>query len=580
MPALRAAFYFRMSTDRQEDSIDRQKAAVLPYAVRQGYEPAGEPYVDEGVAGDVFDKRPGFQRLLRDAAAGRFDVIVVDEPSRLSRQNPIDLIEKVIAPLRRSKVKLDTASKGPLDYESLAGLIMMTVHASKAEDETHDLSRRVLGGIARKAKAGAWFGWAPPYGLRMVRETDPTTAKVIARRCVLGPEEEVRAVRFVFDAVANRGWLLRQVCRELERRGIKPPTTGRGANKAEGRWNPGTVRRILLNRKYVGDLPWNETHVGKFHAWRGGHDGEAAPEPYGGTVRRTRNAAADVVVVAAPDLIPPIIDRDTFARAAAAMARAQKRTAPGGKAASYLFTHVLVCGDCGSFLRGQPDHGKKGYICAKYKEYGSGACSRNTVSEELLRGAIIAALLDDVLSPARLDAVEAEMERRLKAERSSGEAERLRRQVGALDRDIARGNANLARLPEDRLPGVIAQVRQWEGERAGLAARLAELDSGGAESKAVLAEAREQLWKLRESLQDGDEEVQATVIREVVSKAEVRFTHEKTGGGRSPTGQGRTLHRPTGLVLYVLPGLGFETFPVDYPGLPASGSRRCIIPCQ
>ncbi len=115
MPTLRAAFYFRMSTDRQEDSVERQRAGVAPYAARQGYQHAGD-YVDEGIAGDVFDKRPDFQRLLRDAAAGKFDVIAVDEPSRLSRQNPVELIEKVIAPLRRAGVKIDTVSKGPLDY--------------------------------------------------------------------------------------------------------------------------------------------------------------------------------------------------------------------------------------------------------------------------------------------------------------------------------------------------------------------------------------------------------------------------------------------------------------------------------
>src|SRR5262249_59075789 len=120
-------------------------------------------------------------------------------------------------------------------------------------DESHDLARRTIGGIAERAKAGNWFGWAPPYGLRVVRDIDPEKGKVIGRRCVLGPDEEVRAVRFIFDAVANRGWTLRQVCRELERRGVKPPAHGRGVNKAEGRWNAGTVRKMILNRKYVGD---------------------------------------------------------------------------------------------------------------------------------------------------------------------------------------------------------------------------------------------------------------------------------------------------------------------------------------
>jgi DNA invertase Pin-like site-specific DNA recombinase len=124
----RAAAYLRKSTHRQEDSIERQREAVLTYAKHRGYELTGAPYIDEGIAGDVFDRRPAFQKLLRDAAGGKFDVIVCDEPSRLSRQHPVDVIELMVAPLRRCGVKLDSASKGPVDYDSLAGLILLTVH--------------------------------------------------------------------------------------------------------------------------------------------------------------------------------------------------------------------------------------------------------------------------------------------------------------------------------------------------------------------------------------------------------------------------------------------------------------------
>jgi DNA invertase Pin-like site-specific DNA recombinase len=558
--SIRAAAYFRKSTDQQKDSIDRQRAGVTAYAGRRGFTIIGE-YVDEGIAGDVFDKRPGFQRLLRDAARDRFDVIVVDEPSRLSRQNPVELIEKVVAPLRRAGIKLDTASKGPLDYESLAGLIMMTVNASKAVDEVRDLARRTLGGIAKRARAGLWFGWAPPYGLRIVREIDDK-GKVVSRKCVYGPEEEVRAVRFIFDAVANRGWTLRRVCLELKARGVRPPTQRQGGKERSGHWNRGTVRKMLRNRKYVGDLPWNETHIGKYFACRDGEVVEdlAGPRPQ----TRIYNDAADVVVVAAPDLIPPIIDRDTFARAGAALSRAGRHCNPGGKAASYLFTRVLTCGDCGGYMRGQPSHGRKTYICSQYKEGGTKACSRNTVGEQPIKDAILGALLDEILSPDRLNRIEQEMERRLENERQDGEADRLRQRVEAIDRDLAQGNARLVRIPEDRLAGVIAQMREWEGERAGLLTRIGDLENGPTEAKAILDEARKQLWRLRESLEGDDEEAQATVVREVVSRVEVRFERERTPR--------RVLSKATALVLYVRPGLGLSELVI--PGCRSATRRR------
>src|SRR5438270_45669 len=127
----RAALYLRKSTDRQEDSIERQRAGVLPYCQQRGYQLAREAYIDHGLVG------------------------------------------------------------------------------------------------------------VAPYGLRVARTIDQDTGKVIERKCVHGPEEEIRVVRFIFEAVADRGWSLRRVCRELEERSVKPPVgNGRGKNKAGGFWNP------------------------------------------------------------------------------------------------------------------------------------------------------------------------------------------------------------------------------------------------------------------------------------------------------------------------------------------------------
>src|SRR5262249_18855397 len=83
--------YYRKSTDEQEQSIDRQRAQVERYAAARGYRLLRE-YTDEGIAGDIFDRRPDFQQMLQAAQHREFEVIVVDEPSRLSRQNPIELI--------------------------------------------------------------------------------------------------------------------------------------------------------------------------------------------------------------------------------------------------------------------------------------------------------------------------------------------------------------------------------------------------------------------------------------------------------------------------------------------------------
>jgi site-specific DNA recombinase len=554
---VKAAALYRNSDDKQENSVQRQRDGVVPYAHHKGYETVAE-YVFDGIPGDEIGHHPDWKRLMRDAVAGRWAVLVMDEPSRLSRDDPDDFVADVKRPLKRAGVKVDSVNKGLLDWDTLAGDIMTLVHSHEAREEVRKMSRRVLGGIARLAKEGDYFGWRCPYGLRIVRDIDPQTGKVIGRRCVFGPEEEVRTIRFIFDAVANRGWSLRRICRELNARGVKAPQRTGHTGTGESKWNPTTIRRFLKNRKYIGDLPWNETHHGKYSRWLGGADGRIEQHDTANH-RNSKNDTDDVVLV--PDIIPPLIDRDLFVRAGKVQEASQKRTSPNGDNMRYLFTHMLTCGDCGAFMRGQPDRrrGLKAYICGTYKEQGTKACHRNAVYEEALLGAVLDKVLNVVLDPARLDEIEAEMKRQLEAEQSSGEADRLRQRLAKLERDIDQGNDKLLRLPEDRLPGVIAKLRAWEQERDTLAVRLEELVTGKSQHQEMLDEARRQLWRLREGLEGDDQEAQAAVIREVVSKIEMHFTHTKTHGRCSRKGKGgRESNNAIKAVLYVRPGLGLS----------------------
>src|SRR5260370_27619010 len=119
---VRAAAYYRMSTIRQEDSIERQESQVRPHAAELDKDGNAryvlvQEYTDRAIAGDVFERRPAFQRLLKDAKAGLFSVIVSDEWSRLSRQDPVDFIASVVKPLKDAGVTLDTWAEGPQKWD-------------------------------------------------------------------------------------------------------------------------------------------------------------------------------------------------------------------------------------------------------------------------------------------------------------------------------------------------------------------------------------------------------------------------------------------------------------------------------
>src|SRR5947199_56221 len=113
MTAISAVAYYRMSTDKQEDSIDRQRSQVELYAERRGYKIIRE-YRDEGIAGDEEEKRKGFMRMMRDAQTGQFEVILVDDKDRFGR---FDSITQgfYIHPLRRAGVRLETVAPRAID---------------------------------------------------------------------------------------------------------------------------------------------------------------------------------------------------------------------------------------------------------------------------------------------------------------------------------------------------------------------------------------------------------------------------------------------------------------------------------
>ena len=83
-PTVRAALYARVSSDLQSaDSIEDQLRMCSEWAAKEAWQVV-ERYFDQGISGASLI-RPGIQKLLQDAAAGKFDIILTESLDRLSR---------------------------------------------------------------------------------------------------------------------------------------------------------------------------------------------------------------------------------------------------------------------------------------------------------------------------------------------------------------------------------------------------------------------------------------------------------------------------------------------------------------
>ena len=83
-----AVAYYRMSTDKQDASIPRQRSAVTKYASAHGYDIINE-YADEGISGAATEERHGFLQMMDACASGRWGTILCDDLARFGRENSI-----------------------------------------------------------------------------------------------------------------------------------------------------------------------------------------------------------------------------------------------------------------------------------------------------------------------------------------------------------------------------------------------------------------------------------------------------------------------------------------------------------
>jgi len=149
----RAAIYGRVSTDGQ--TTDNQIVALREVAARRGWDIA-EVYLDNGISGAKGrDKRPGFDRMLKDASRRKFDVVMAWAIDRMGRSLR-DLIE-VIEHLEATGVDLYLDQQN-IDTTTPAGKLLFQVTGAFAEFERSMIRLRVNAGLARARAQGKRLG--------------------------------------------------------------------------------------------------------------------------------------------------------------------------------------------------------------------------------------------------------------------------------------------------------------------------------------------------------------------------------------------------------------------------------------
>ena len=336
----RAVIYARYSPgpNQRDESIEGQVRECKEMAKRHGLMVIHE-YIDKRMSG-TNDERPSFQRMLRDADRGLFDVVLVWKNDRFARNRYDSAIYK--QRLKRNGVKLMYAKEHIPDGPE--GIILESMLEGMAEYYSANLAQNIRRGQRENAIEGKFIGGSVPLGYQLDKD----------KRFIVDPET-APLVREIFERYVSGEGVI-NICNDLNERGH---LTGRG-----NKFNRSSLHRILANEKYIG--------VYRFE---------------------------DIEVL---DTVPRLITNELFEAAAKrANANKQHKRAKENMTVEFMLTGKLFCGHCGEPMGGSSGTGRHGgkfyyYKCngAKYKK---GSCKKKPIKKEKIENAVTNCVINSIL---------------------------------------------------------------------------------------------------------------------------------------------------------------------------------------
>ena len=357
------AGYCRISVDEELDrdntSIENQKAIIEEYVKQRFPGSTLTFYEDRDRSGYTFEQREGYQRMRRCLVDHELDILIVKDFSRFSRRNSRGLVE--LEDLRDCGVRIISIGDG-IDFPNDDDWLKIQFQFLINEMPVTDTSKKVRSVVKRRQQDGKWI-CAAPYGYiinaRQEFEIVPTEADI---------------VRTIFK-LYQEGWGYKKISNHLTDESIPTPRMSeRQRLEAQGKeykrdvksaWAIATIQGILENDFYIGTMRSSKYTRKKIN---------------GKDVRRDES---EHIVI--ENHHQAIISYREFATVKALMESRSTGHYRGQKKYDNVYSGFLVCGDCGSpmFAMSRADL-KDAYRCGTYHRRGLKACTSHHIRVETL----------------------------------------------------------------------------------------------------------------------------------------------------------------------------------------------------
>ncbi len=359
------AGYCRISVDEEIDrdntSIENQKAIIREYVARAFPGSSLTFYEDRDRSGYTFEQREGYQTMRPLLMGKKYDILVVKDFSRFSRRNSRGLVE--LEDLRDVGVRIISIGDS-IDYPTYDDWTAIQFRFLVNEMPVTDASKKVKSVIKQRQEDGKWI-CAVPYGYVI------TNSKTMAFE-VSPAEAEI--VRKIFE-LYNAGYGYKKIAEWLTERHIPTPRMNERARKEQkgeeskrktrAEWSIVTVQGIITNDFYIGTL----------------RQGKYTRKKINGADKK-KEKTEHIVFEKHHEAI---IDDRTFAVAQEELSKRTKDCYRGVKKNDNIYSGFLVCGDCGNpmFAMSRADL-KDAYRCGAYHRRGLKGCTSHHTRVDLL----------------------------------------------------------------------------------------------------------------------------------------------------------------------------------------------------
>lgn len=378
----RVVAYCRVST-KQEEQLNSYETQVNYYTEKIRSEPkwtlAGI-FADKGISGTSIKNREEFNKMIKLCKRGKVDLIITKSISRFAR-NTLDCL-KYTRMLKALGVDVYFEEQGIHSIKP-GSEFYISIYGSIAQSESENISANVKFGKAQSAKEGnAPFHYSKFLGYRKGADGNPEIVP-----------EEAEIVKTIYDNFLS-GDSLAGIARKLEQ--SESPTPD-----GKKKWHSSTVRSILSNEKYAGDVIINKTYIEDCISKKAKINNGERTKYY----IENHHAA--------------IIDKATFARAQEELAKRNSKakvkllgtkTAKGKYSSLYALTELLICGECRTPYRRctWTIQGKKKIVwrCINRLEYGKKYCRNSpSIEESVIQEGIMNAIKASAMQNAEVTEV-------------------------------------------------------------------------------------------------------------------------------------------------------------------------------